>query len=205
MNQSDPFDPDAMLDKARAGDREALEHLLERYRSYLRLLARLRLDRRLKAKVDESDLVQETLIQAHRTFHQFRGNTDVELAHWLRKIMAYRGNSLIRHFFGTKQRDVRREHQLHGDLNRSSHVIGQVLLACDSSPSQRVVRRERAVELANALSQLSDDYREVIILHNLQSISMPEVACRLRRSVASTRKLWSRALIKLRAVMRDVE
>ena len=71
--------PQTLLGRAREGDREALGRLLEAYRNYLRLLARLRVGRRLRGKIDESDLVQETYLKAHGSFGQFRGVTEREL------------------------------------------------------------------------------------------------------------------------------
>src|SRR5918999_6459314 len=83
-NETGP-DPGDLLRRARAGDDVALGALLERYRPYLALLARLQIDRRLRGKADPADLVQETFLEAHRGFPRFRGETEAELAAWLRR------------------------------------------------------------------------------------------------------------------------
>ena len=111
---------------------------------------------------------------------------------------------MVRHYYGMQRRDIRQELQFQADLDQSSVVLEQALIAKGSSPSERAARRERAVILADALQQLPNDYREVLILHHLEGHAMPEVAQRMERTVGSTRKLWSRALIELRAVMRDL-
>src|SRR5262245_28560909 len=88
MGASGP-DLGELLALARAGDRRALGHLLEAYRSYLELLARLQIGRRLQGKVEAADLVQETFLAGHRAFEGFRGTTEAELVHWLRQILHY--------------------------------------------------------------------------------------------------------------------
>ena len=112
MNNCAPPDPDELLGQARRGDADALGRLLDLYRRYLRLLARLQIDRRLQGKVDASDLVQETFLEAHQEFAEFRGNTEAEIVGWLRKIMASKVANVVRRYYRTQQRDVRLEHEL---------------------------------------------------------------------------------------------
>ena len=87
-------------------------------------------------------------------------------------------------------------------LDQSSCAIERHLVAPGSSPSQHAARREQAVILANALQQLPEHYREVIILHQLEDLAFPEVAERLGRSVDSVKNLWIRALTRLRHLLR---
>jgi len=183
-----------LLRAARSGDEEALGRVLDAHRSYLRLLARLEVGRRLQAKIDASDLVQETFLQAHRTFPDFRGASGAELLQWLRSILASRLSKAVRHYCGTQCRDL----ELERDLGRSSQALQGMLAASQTSPSQRVARREQAVRLANAVERLPDDYREVIILRNLRRLRFKEVAQEMGRSVDSVHKLWARALSRLR-------
>jgi RNA polymerase sigma-70 factor (ECF subfamily) len=196
MNYPDP-DPEQLLRLAREGDRQALGQLLELCRNYLLLLARMQIGRRLQGKVDAADLVQETFLAAYRDFAQFRGTTEAELVSWLRRILAANLVDLVRRYYGSK-RDVGLEQQLADELDQSSRDMGRVLAAKDSSPSQRAVRREQAVLLADALKSLPADYGEVIVLHHLQGLSFPEVARRMNRSLDSVKKLWIRALARLR-------
>jgi RNA polymerase sigma-70 factor (ECF subfamily) len=204
MNTSDRQDPEEFLRLARAGSGPALGPLLELYRNYLSLLARLQIGRRLQGKVDASDLVQETFLRAHRDFAQFRGNTEEELLSWLRQILSARLSDLIRHYLGAKRRDVRLERELGIELDNSSRVLDGGFVAPHSSPSQQAARREQAVLLADALGRLPEDYREVIILRQMEGLSFPEVAGRMGKTVKSVEKLWMRALARLRRVLGDV-
>ncbi len=191
-------DPEQLLNLARAGNGPALGQLLAQYQGYLELLARLQIGRLLQAKVDAADLVQETFLQAHGHFDQFQGNSEGELVGWLRTILASRLEKLIRHFCGTRRRDLRLERQLGVELDQSSRLLDQGLVASSSSPSQRAAGREQAVLLADALGQLPEHYREVLILHHLQGLSMPEVAQQLGRTVDGVKNVWLRALARLR-------
>jgi RNA polymerase sigma-70 factor (ECF subfamily) len=186
-----------LLKLAQDGDGAALGQLLESCRPYLTLLARLQIDRRLRGKVDAADLVQETFLEAHRDFAQFRGTTEATLLAWLRQVLARNLANLVRRY-GTQRREVRLERALAVELDESSRVLDQGLAAPGSSPSHQAARREQAVLLADALDQLPADYREVLILRHLEGLSFPEVARRMGRSLDSVDKLWARALARLR-------
>jgi RNA polymerase sigma-70 factor (ECF subfamily) len=192
------LDPEHLVVQARAGSTAALGELLELFRSYLELLARLQIGRRLQGKVDAADLVQETFLAAHAGFIEFRGSTEAELAAWLRQILASRLAKLVRYYFGTQGRDVRLERELAESIDRSSHAFHQSLAAPQSSPSQHAARREQAVLLAQALKELPETYREVLILRHLEGLTFREIAGRMQRSVDSVEKLWTRALGELR-------
>ena len=168
------------------------------YRHYLTLLARLQIGRRLQGKVDAADLVQETFLKAHRDLGRFRGRTEAELVQWLRQLLVTSLAMLVRRYCGTQRRDVRLECELAVSVDHSSRVLDRGLVAADSSPSQRAARREQAVLLANALHQLPEDYREVIILRHMEGLAFPEVARQMGRTADSVKKLWARALVQLR-------
>lgn len=191
-------DPVLLLNLARAGEAAALGQLLELYSNYLELLARLQISRRLRSKIDAADIVQETFLEAHAGFAQFRGTTEAELAGWLRQILISNVLSVARRYYGTQRRDVRLERELAYELEQSSRVLDQGLIAPQSSPSQQAARREQAVLLADALKRLPEDYREAIVLRQLEGLSFPEVAERMDRSLDSVKKLWMRALTRLR-------
>src|SRR5438270_4361661 len=106
------LDPEHLLRGARAGDAATLGRLLELYRRYLGLLARVQIGQRLQGKIDASDLVQETFLEAHRNFPRFRGTTEAELVSWLRQILAAKLADLLRRYLGTQGRDVRLERDL---------------------------------------------------------------------------------------------
>jgi RNA polymerase sigma-70 factor (ECF subfamily) len=190
-------DRDDLLRRAR-DDGPARGRLLECYRNYLALLARVQIGRRLQGKVDALDLVQETCLEAHRDFAQFRGAGEGEFVAWLRRILARNLANLLRHYYGTRARDVRLERELALDLDASSRALACAPAAPQSTPSQQAARREQAVLLADALQHLPPDYREVLILRHLEGLSFPDVARRLGRSVDSVEKLWARGLARLR-------
>jgi len=191
-------DLQVLLDQARSGSDVALGQLLESYSRYLTLLSRVQIGRRLQGKVDAGDVVQEVFLEAHRQFQQFRGTSEGEFIAWLRRILAGQLALVLRKYLGTKGRDVRLERDLAVQLDQSSQVLDGGLVASHSTPSQHVARREQAVILADALGQLPEDYREVIILRHLEALPFAEVASRMGRSEDSVQKLWVRALASLR-------
>src|SRR5262249_40097983 len=194
-------EPEALLRVARSGDTEALGWLLEIYRPYLTLLARVQIGRRLRGKADASDVVQDACLGAHRDFGQFRGRTEGEFLAWLRQVLASVLANFVRHYQETKRRDVRLERQLAAELEQSSMALDRALRApasSPSSPSRQAERREQAVLLAEALHRLADDDRELLVLRHLEGLSFPEVAERMGRTLDSVKKRWPRALVRLR-------
>jgi RNA polymerase sigma-70 factor (ECF subfamily) len=194
-------EPDQLLQEARGGDATILGQLLEMYRRYLSLLARVQIGQRLQGKVDAEDLVQDTFLEAHRNFARFQGSTEGQFLCWLRKILAARLADMLRHYLGTQGRDVRLERELEDAFDRSSVLLQGGLIAQQSSPSQQAARREQAVLLADALGELPEDYREVIVLRHLEALTFPQVAQRMERSQDSVEKIWMRALVRLRQLL----
>ncbi len=191
------IDPEMLLRTAR-GDTAVLGQLLEQYRNYLTLLARVQIGQRLQGKADELDLVQETFLEAHKNFHRFQGTSEPQFVAWLRQILAANMANLLRRYIGTQGRDVRLEREIANAFDQSSMALDQAFVAQGSSPSQQASRREQAVLLADALSDLPDDYREVLVLRHLEGLTFPKVAERMGRSVDSVEKLWLRGITKLR-------
>ncbi|MEX2141998.1 MAG: sigma-70 family RNA polymerase sigma factor [Pirellulales bacterium] len=193
-----------LLQCAREGSSEEVGQLLDAYRAYLRLLARLHINRQLRGKADPSDLVQETFLAAHKHFPQFRGATEEELLAWLRQIMASKLANLARRYVVSGGRAIHLERQMTGDLDRSSIALSQAFQTEGSSPSGHAARREQAILLADALEQLPDDYREVIVLRHLEELSFPEIAARMGRTLDSVKNLWTRALGRLKRSLVEV-
>jgi RNA polymerase sigma-70 factor (ECF subfamily) len=175
---------------------------LEKYRDYLRLLARLQMDPRLRQKVDPSDLVQETLLQAHTNREAFRGSSEPELAAWLRRILANNLAQALRRF-GRQRRDLALERSLEAAVEASSARLEGWLAAQTSSPSQQAQRNEQLVHLAWALVQLPDDQREALQMRHLQGHSVADICQQLGRSEASVAGLLRRGLQRLRELMTD--
>ncbi|MFN0051921.1 MAG: sigma-70 family RNA polymerase sigma factor [Planctomycetales bacterium] len=187
-----------LLEALRQGDAKAQGELLLRYQPWLKLLARLQIDTRFQGKFSDSDIVQQTLLEAYRDLPKFRGRTEAELLAWLRQVLAHVLAHEIRRYHGTQQRDVDREVSLEEALAQSSQRLAGVLATSGSSPSAQAAEREQEVLLADVLAQLPDDYREVIILRNLEGLSHEEVARRMGRGVGAARMLWVRALARLK-------
>ena len=190
-----------LLREARRSRAGALDQLLESFRNYLRLLARTGIAASLRGKADPSDLVQEALLKAHRHFAQFRGRSEAELAGWLRQILANSLADLVRRYQATEARQVGRERSLEELLNASSAAMGRLLVGGGPSPSESAERREMGVVLADALSELGHDHREVLVLRSLEEREWEEVARRMGRSEGAVRMLWARALKQLRPLI----
>ena len=177
---------------------------LERYRHYLSLLARLQLDARLQGKLDASDVVQQTLLQAHASLEQFRGRSSAELAAWLRQILV-NTLAMARRRFSTGARDVDRERAIELELEQSASRIESWLAAEQSTPSQQVVHAEQLVRLAHALCALPDDQRQAVELHHLKGQTVAEVAEQLGKTKESVVGLLFRGLKKLRLLLAEEE
>jgi RNA polymerase sigma-70 factor (ECF subfamily) len=173
---------------------------LERYRAYLCLLARLQLDGRPGDKLDASDVVQQTLLEAHQKRDQFRGRTDAEQAAWLRQILAHNLADAAR-ALGRAKRDVARERSLDAALDASSCRLEAWLAAEQSSPSQHAVKNEQLLGLAAALAQLPDAQREAVVLHHLQGRPLADLAQHLGRSESAVAGLLHRGLKRLRELL----
>lgn len=172
------------------------------YRDYLLMLARMELHTRLRAKLDPSDLVQQTLLDAYRMRHQFRGRTAGEKAAWLRQILARRMVDALRNFARGK-RDIGQERSLEAALHESSLRLGGWLAADQSSPSQQAERHERALQLAAALARLPEAQREALILQHWHGWSLAQIAEHMQRTTAAVAGLLKRGLSELRKQMPD--
>jgi RNA polymerase sigma-70 factor (ECF subfamily) len=173
---------------------------LEQQRDYLRLLARLHLDPRLRGKFDPSDAVQQTLLKAHENLGQVRGGGEAELLAWLRRILANTLADALRQF-GRDKRDVAREQSLEAALQDSTRSLHALLGTPPSSPSQQAMRHEDLRQLAQALEQLPEDQRTVVELHHLQDQSVADIARALERTEPAVAGLLRRGLKKLRQLL----
>jgi RNA polymerase sigma-70 factor (ECF subfamily) len=172
-------------------------HDLERYRDYLRLLARLQLDPRLRARLDASDVVQQTFLQAHQALAEFHGSTEAELAAWLRQILA-RTLAHAARDHGRDRRDVDRERSLESAVAASSVRLESWLAAEQSSPSQQAQRNEQVLRLAEVLAGLPEAQREALVLHYWQDWTTVEIGRHLGRTPAAVAGLLKRGLKELR-------
>jgi RNA polymerase sigma-70 factor (ECF subfamily) len=176
---------------------------LEEFRSYLIMLAQLRLNPRLRSKLDASDIVQQTLLEAHRNLEQFRGSNVNQTLAWLRQILARNLINLERDF-GRAKRDVRKEQPFDVAADPSSSRL-EVLLGDQSSPSLHAQRHERALRLAEAMASLPEAQQQAIVFRHWHGLSLAEIAKRLECTTGAVTGLLYRGLKKLREQLRDLE
>lgn len=170
---------------------------LDGFRSYLRLLATAQLDKRLRSKVDASDIVQQTMLQAHQAKDQFRGQNDAQRAAWLRQILTRNLYHATRDLTRDK-RDVRREKSIQAAVDQTSLRLERLLSSDESTPSIKVQRNEQLLQMAAAIESLPDPQREALLLHYLEQMSLPEIAKQMDRTRGSVAGLVRRALASLR-------
>jgi RNA polymerase sigma-70 factor (ECF subfamily) len=175
---------------------------LEAYRDYLRLLARLQLPPLLRRQVDPSDVVQETLLRAHRSMGQFRGSTEAELTAWLRRILLNHLAEALRKL-GAARRNGTSERSLELALEQSSVRLEAWLASEHSSPSERASRHEDLLYLAEALEHLPATQRTAVELKHLQSWSVEAIAQQMGLSKAAVGGLLRRGMQALRERMEE--
>src|SRR5262245_45325068 len=164
----DSLTPNQLLEQALGGDREALGRLLEAQRPALHRLAQRQLEGRIAARVDASDVIQQTFLEAHRSFEQFAGLDARELVAWLEGILDHKVAGAIRHHALLQKRNVSRERSLDDSRRGGGAPLKQELDAGFSSPSQKAIRGEEAQRLTQALTALPDDQREAVRLRHLE-------------------------------------
>jgi RNA polymerase sigma-70 factor (ECF subfamily) len=175
---------------------------LEQFRSYLRLLARMQMPNLIRSRVDESDIVQLTLLYAHKAEEDFRGSTNAEKAAWLRQILARILSHALRDNRRQK-RDVTRERSIEASIHSSSARLQDWLAKNESSPSEKAIFNERVLQLSKALEQLPEAQRQAVELHYWQGLKLAEVAKKLDRTTAAVAGLLHRGLKALRKHLAD--
>lgn len=183
-------------------DPEGAPRPLEHYADYLRLLARLQIDPRLRSRLDPSDVVQQTLLVAHEKLAQFKGQSHAELAGWLRAILASILAQRMRRFHEHRPERAR---SLETAIEQSSARLESWLAEDESTPSQKVAKAEQLVALASALARLPDDQRTALELHHIQGLSVPAVAQCMDKTVASVTGLLYRGCKVLRQQMGEFQ
>lgn len=182
---------------------QAAEQSLEmdRFRSYLRFLADVKLDRRLRGRIDPSDIVQETMLRAYRARGTFRGNDQGQppggYPAWLRQILMRTILHALRDARCAK-RDIAREQRLDGILDQSSRRIEQWLAADETSPSQAVQQAEELLRIADAVYRLPEAERVAVVGYYWQRATLTEISAELGRSAAAVAGLVHRGLRRLR-------
>ena len=197
MSTPDPS-IDHLLAAARAGSRDALGDALEACRDYLLHVAVRELAPDVRPKVGASDLVQETLLEAHRGFDQFRGQTGADLLRWLREILRNNLSNAVRRYLATAKRQADREVRLAGGAAEDAGPA-----APSPSPSAEAAAGEERAAVLRALDRLPEDQRRVIVLRNFDGLPFDAVAARMGRTAGAARRLWARAVCRLQREIKE--
>lgn len=195
-----------LVARATSGDRIAIAELLERYRSRLRRMVELRLDARLRGRVDASDVIQEGYLDAMRRLEEFVREPTVPFYIWLRFLVGQRVQEQHRRHLGTTGRDVGREVSIYRSAmpGASTGAIAARLLGNLTSPSQAAVRAERKLRLQEALNRMEPLDREVLVLRHYEQMSNGDAAAALGLDKSAASKRYTRALTKLKEILADL-
>jgi RNA polymerase sigma-70 factor (ECF subfamily) len=199
-------DTDVLLQRARAGDHDAVNRLLIRNRQRLRSVVAVRFDRRLAARVDPSDVVQEALLEAHRQFPEYLKTQPLPVFPWLRRLAFQKLIQLERQHLAASKRSLRREEPLAGMLSENSIAkLARRLFSADSGPAQRLLRSEQRARVRLALEQLSETDRELLVMHYMERLSVDEIGSILELGESAVKMRHMRALQKLRKLLDEPE
>ena len=192
-----------LLLRARAGDEQARNEIFSCYRERLRQMVELRLDRRVQARIDASDVVQEAFVDALSQLQEYLREPKYPLFLWLRLLVGERLSKLHRHHLGTQMRDAALEISIYrGALPvASSAALAAQLLGKHTSPTQAAVRAERMMRLQEALNTLDPMDREVLSLRHFEELNLAETALSLRIEKSAAAKRYIRALKRLKAIL----
>jgi RNA polymerase sigma-70 factor (ECF subfamily) len=183
-----------LLECVRAGTPNAFEHLFRRYRAYLRSVVERRIDPQLGARIDPSDVVQETQLEAFQRLPDFLRRNPMPFRLWLLKTALERLLKMQRYHSKAQRRSIRREVAL---PDHSSLELARRFLAAGSSPSQHLNRRELAGRVREALTGLSETDRAIVLLRTFEGLSNLEAACVLEIEPEAAKKRYTRALLRL--------
>jgi RNA polymerase sigma-70 factor (ECF subfamily) len=197
-------DTDELLDRAGQGDVPARHQLLVRHRARLRKMVAIRLDRRLAARVDPSDVVQETLAEADRRLDGYLRDRPLPFYPWLRRLAGERLIDLYRRHVRARHRSVEREEPWPLPLPDDSAIaLVDRLAENGTSPSRHLLRQELRQRVRAALEQLKPDDREILVLRHLEQLSVAEAAAALGITERAAKARHMRALTRLRALFED--
>jgi RNA polymerase sigma-70 factor (ECF subfamily) len=197
---SDSTETRNLLQQIQTGDRQAFERLFVRHRPELRKFIALRLDPRIRGRVDPSDLVQETQMEAYRRLEYYLKQQPMPFHVWLRKTAYERLMMARRQHLQAGKRTMEREVPL---PERSSQILAQRLLSSAPTPSQQLQRRELVRQVRQALAQLAPADREILLMRNFEEISYQEIALILGIEPAAARQRHGRALLRLHKLLSE--
>jgi RNA polymerase sigma-70 factor (ECF subfamily) len=202
-NSTDTVD---LIERARAGDQAALNEIFARHRVRLRRMVEMRLDWRLQARLDASDVIQEAYLEIAGRLEEYLQNPALPLFLWMRLVVGERLLKVHRHHLGTQMRDASREVSLYREAlpAASSAALAAQLLGKHTSPTQAVLRAERMLRLQEAINTLDPIDREVLSLRHFEELTRQEAAQVLGIAEGAAAKRYIRALKRLKNVLGDM-
>ena len=200
---NDPSDTLHLINRLRAGDRQALTELFQRHRDRLRRMVELRMDARLQSRGDASDVLQDAFLDAVTQLDTFLRGSELPAFLWLRLVVSQRLAIYHRRHLGTKMRDVGQEVSLYRDPlpQTSSAALASMLLGRLTSPSHAAIRAEQVLQVQEALNELDPLDREVVALRHFEELSRAETAQVLGITEEAGAKRYLRALRRLKAIL----
>jgi RNA polymerase sigma-70 factor (ECF subfamily) len=197
-------DTEELLNQAARGSRSAVDALFARHRDRLRCMVRLRMDRRLAARMDPSDVVQEALLEATGRLPEYLAVRSVPFYPWLRRLAWEKLVKLHERHRDAGKRSVLREEVMAPNLSDDSVLnLARRLAARGSSPSQHLIHQEMCERVRAALDRLPEEDREVLVLRYLEELPTAEVAAVLEISEGATKMRHRRALERLSRLLED--
>lgn len=201
-SHTDSLETRRLLQRAADGDAKAFDRLFGMHRQSLKRLVALRMDGRLQARLDPSDIVQETQMVAFRRFNDYLQRRPMPFRLWLRKTAQQQLCDAQRTHIDRHRRSLLREE---AGLSYSSRLIARGLLSAHPSPSEKLQRREQERRVASAVSSLGELEREIVIMRNVEGLTFEEIAPVLDMQTPAVRQRYGRALLKLRAKLKSHE
>ena len=198
-----PNDTQDLLNGARGGDQFAFEELFKRHRGRLQKAIAMRIDRRLAARVDASDVLQETYLEAFRRLPKYLNQGEMPFYLWLHWIAREKVLELHRRHLGAEKRTVNREVPLL-PVDSSATFVSCIIAGREPSPSQALAKTELAECLRKALGQLDDDERDLILWRHFEQLSARDMAQLLHISEAAAGKQYIRAVERLHTILMDL-
>lgn len=199
-------DTEDLVEQAMSGDASARGTLLARHRERLRNMIACRLDRRLAARMDPSDVVQDVLAEADGKLDRYFRDRPLPFYPWLRELALERLMTLHRRHVQAGRRSVRREHKgLLALSDESLADLAERLAASASSPSRHILRQEERLRVHHALRQLPERDCDVLVLRHLEQLSVAETAAALQISPGAVKTRHVRALERLRRLLKKSE
>ena len=204
MNELKEFDTEQLLQSAATGDGKAADELLNRHRRRLRQLVALRLNNELANRVDPSDVVQDVLTTAHQRLDEFLREKPIAFYPWLRQITLNRMIDLHRHHVLAAKRSIEREEPLANAINDNSAAqLANHFVDGHSSPSRRLAHAELKQRVMDALDQLSNEDREIVVMRHLEELPVKEIADVMNMPAGTVMTRHFQAVRKLRRMLDD--